>query len=90
MKSSKIKKLLSDLFQKWVSRFGRQIIDERTGQEVARVVVRVRKGRIEVVGLRDSRPLVARFVPPAEASYTRASIAFESHEEPDFPNERNR
>ena len=74
---------------RWLAgRFGRRIIDVRTGEVAGRAFVFCWRGRVVLVGLDPARALYPVFKTEPRATYWRQQIEFRSHPDPDFPDER--
>ena len=72
----------------WLARrFGRRIIDARTGECVGRACVWFWRGRLYLVGLDPSRAIYPTVQTEPRTTYWRQRIEFRSHPDPDFPDE---
>ena len=64
--------------------WGMKLVDQRTGEVIARVVVVRWKGGLKVIGL-DGVAVRPHFLPQTTESYWAQDLGFSTHPPPDFP-----
>jgi hypothetical protein len=85
-----MKKFLRNLALAVIHRFGSQLVDQRTGRPIGRVLVLTWAGRIHIIGLPnlgDVPEQQVRWKSEPHTVFYRQSLEFASHPQPDFPNE---
>jgi hypothetical protein len=66
------------------------LIDERTGEPVAKAVMFCWRGKIYLLGLQGKDQVIPVFLPQKRMTFWKRGIGFSTHAPPDFPREINR
>lgn len=82
-----MKRLLKGMLQAVVAVFGAKIRDQRTGKVVGKALFIPWRGKLHVIGLNE-KCVVPVFQSQQRLTYWSQVLTFETHPEPDFPNER--
>lgn len=70
-----------------VTTFGTTLIDERTGEKVAKAFLFCWGGRIYLIGYEGKDQVRPVFLPQERISFWKRKIGFATHPPPDFPAE---
>ena len=80
-----IRKLIRSVVLAMANTLGTVIVDYKTGRNLGRALIIPWRGKIHVIGLKESVRLV--FQPQKRLTYWKQEIVFTVHDPPDFPNE---
>ncbi len=83
--SQRLKTLVRSIGLTLIRWLGSDIVDERTGQKVGRLLLVPWRGKILVLG--EGGAVIPRFNPQTRLSYWKREIQFTSHPPVDYPHE---
>jgi hypothetical protein len=87
MLGMKVSKFLHSILKAFVSLFGSDLVDFRTGEKVARAFVICWGGHIYLIGLEGKTQVIPLFLPQERLCFWKRRIGFTTHPPPDFPSE---
>jgi hypothetical protein len=73
--------------QKLAGWFGSDIIDQRTGEKVARAILVCWRGRVYLLGYEGRDQVMPVFLPQQRMTHWKRELGFATHPPPDFPRE---